>query len=56
MERQLFEIWEDKDLIVKSPQFPWRAQMPNHVARFPTEEAAQRFVDATKAYRKKHNL
>ena len=43
MTRQVDEIWEDEDssgLI----GYPWRAQMKNYIAFFPTREKAEKYI------------
>lgn len=54
MSHERYDIWEDKNSLY--PQWPWRAQMVNYVARFMTQEGAERFVTATKIYREKEGL
>lgn len=48
MAHERFEIWEDNTSTV-FPQWPWRAEMVNYVARFETREKAERYVDSVKS-------
>jgi hypothetical protein len=51
MKRELFDIW--KDDVQYGTVYPWRAQLVNYIGRFPTQDAAEKFVAATKAAREK---
>ena len=55
MTRARFEIWEDPTSPL-GPLVPWKVQMIDYVASFPTKESAERYVDTIRAYRKKHGL
>ena len=54
MARERYEIWEDVDS--PNPEVTWRAQLVNYIGGFKTREAAERFVEGVKVYRKKKGL
>jgi hypothetical protein len=45
MARELFDIWED------TGANPFRLQLVNYVAQFPSQGAAERYVEAVKRHR-----
>lgn len=46
---ELFSIWEEPTPLKLS--LPWRVQLMNAIAQFPTEDAAQKYVDSVKVFR-----
>jgi hypothetical protein len=54
MSHERFEIWEETDSAF--PQWPWRAQVVNYVARFASRESAESFVKSVKEYREQNKL
>jgi hypothetical protein len=59
MQHELYDIWEVEltDNISKVDlDKPWKVQLIKYVANFPTQGAAQRYVNAVKAERKKQGL
>jgi len=54
MNHERFDIWEEPN--PENKNLPWRAQMIDYVAEFIVREAAERFVDEVKAFRKKAGL
>lgn len=51
---ELFAIWEEPTPLKLS--LPWRVQLIGHIGQFPTEIAAQRYVDAVIAEREKAGI
>lgn len=43
----LYSIWQEPTPLKLS--LPWRVQLVNYIAQFPTEEAAKRYVVALRA-------
>ena len=48
------DIWKEEN--PRIPELPWRAQMADYTAQFPTEEAAQKYVDGVRKYRAQEQL
>ena len=52
--KQFLDIWKEEN--PKIPELPWRAQMAGYVSQFPTEAAAQKYVDGVRKYRAQEQL
>jgi alkanesulfonate monooxygenase SsuD/methylene tetrahydromethanopterin reductase-like flavin-dependent oxidoreductase (luciferase family) len=50
--RPLFDIWQE----TSGPEtgLSWRARMVDYTAYFPTQEAAEKYVNAVKEYRSRY--
>jgi len=51
MKPELFSIWEEPTPLKLS--LPWRVQLVNYIAQFPTEADAQKYVDSVKKERER---
>ena len=56
MSHERFDIWEEHSTGALTSKLPWRAQLINQVAYFPTKEAAERFVAGVQMARERLGL
>ena len=59
MKRELYDIWEielTEETTKADLDKPWKVQLVKYVANFPTQSAAQRYVNAIKAERKRQGI
>lgn len=54
MDHAVYDIWKVES--VRHFKQPWRLQLINYVAHFPSEAAAQHYLDFVKKERKKFGL
>ena len=56
MAHERFDIWEEHSTGALTSKLPWRAQLINQVAYFPTKESAERFVAGVQKARERLGL
>lgn len=54
MTHERYEIWEQES--ANDPEYPWRLQLVNYIAEFPSKVAAEQYRDFVKVERKRLGL